>query len=423
MPNLRNTIRGLIRESISERLNLLSENFYLYDASAASDPSHDKGWTLYVPLAEKIVDYLADIERLPRFENRMSMPRIVASGAEGIVVSLDDFKVIKLFHSIDNASKNLGFVSNSHEKTAKVYSKGVINLDKPVVYWKQGSTHNKRNKNYQINRLYYIIMERIIPDRFVFKNIDIELEKFIQTRHTKFNEIIALYNLGGEIKNQIETVYQDILYARYDGLRFLLDYNLNTFQQLIRYINDPKTPPKHVRRIASEVNNLFVTHGKNTGAVLVKTKNGNPLTLKMLFLNALGIVNNFSNITEFNKIFISHLKNLKIRQKKKLAINKNNFLYEDYLDVLNLIDEIILKSGDPEKNIDPLTWRDIHEEQFGRRSDGELVALDIGGKDMNLDMDLAARQFETNISNVRMSEVLSNVSVDSLDPSYTSFDK
>jgi len=423
LANLKNIIRGLIRESISKRLNLLSENFYLYDASAASDPSHDKGWSLNAPLAEKIVDYLADIERLPRFENRMHMPRIVASGAEGIVVSLDDFKVIKLFHSIDNSAKNLGFVSNSHEKTAKVYSKGVINLDQPVVYWKRGSTHNKSNKNYQINRLYYIIMERIIPDRFVFKNIDIELAKFIQIRFTKFNDIIALYSLGNTIANQIEAVYQDILKAGYSGLRFLKKYNLSTFQQLINYISNPNTPPKHVRRIASEVNNLFSTHGKETGEALVKTTNGSPLTLKMLFLNVLGIVNNFPEVHQFNQIFIDHLKNQRIRQRKKLPMNKNSLLYEDYLDILNLIDEIILKSGDPEKNIDPLTWRDIHEEQFGRRADGELVALDIGGKDMNLDVGLAAHQFETNISNIRISEVLSDVSVDSLDPSYTSFDK
>lgn len=423
MNGIRKTIRNLIYESVNQKINLLSENFYLYDSAAASDPSHDKGWSLYAPLAEKIVDYLADIERLPRFENQMNMPRIVASGAEGIVVSLDDFKVIKLFHSIDNAAKNLGFVSNSHEKTAKVYSKGVINLDKPVVYWKQGSTHNKRNKNYQINRLYYIIMERIIPDRYVFKNIDVELEKFIQVRHTKFNEIIALYRLGGLIANQVEVVYQDILNAGYSGLKFLNDYNLSTFQQLMNYISNPNTLPKHVRRIASEINNLFVMHGKKTGEVLVKTSNGRPLTLKMLFLNVLGIVNNFPDVYKFNEIFINHLKNQKIRQRKKLPINKNSFLYEDYLDILDLIDAIILKSGDPVNNIDPLTWRDIHEEQFGRRSDGELVALDIGGKDMNLDMGLAALQFETNISNVRMSVILSDVEVISSDPSYTSLDK
>ena len=122
----RNKIKRLIFESfVKHDRYLMSENFYLYDPAAANDPTHDKGWSLYQPLAEKIVDYLADAERLPRLENRLNKPRIVASGAEGIVVSLDDYKVVKLFHTIDNAAKNLNLVSRSPDKTAKVYSKGV----------------------------------------------------------------------------------------------------------------------------------------------------------------------------------------------------------------------------------------------------------------------------------------------------------
>lgn len=416
MSNLRITIRKLIRESVNKRLDLLSENFYLYDANAANDSSHDKGWSLYVPLAEKIVDYLADIERLPRFENRMSMPRIIASGAEGIVVSLDDFKVIKLFHTIDNAAKNLDFVSRSDPETAKVYSKGVINLDKPVVYWKNGSTHNIRNKNYQIKRLYYIIMERIIPDRYVFKNIDTVLAKFVQIRHVKFNNLIALYALGGSVSQQIESVYLDIIAASYPQQKFLIKYGLDTFEKLLNFINNPETPPKQKRRIAAECNNLFVTHGKKyPKEVLVKTDEGRPITLKMLCLNVLGIVRNFSSCFEFNKLFYDHISSINLPARKKLPNNKNQTLGQDYNDILNLIEGIINKAG--------LEWRDIHEEQFGRRTDGELIALDIGGKDRNLDAELAASQFETNISNVRMSEILSDVNVDSLDPSYTSLDK
>lgn len=420
----RNKIRTLIFESfVKHDRYLMSENFYLYDPIAANDPTHDKGWSLYRPLAEKIVDYLADAERLPRLENRLNKPRIIASGAEGIVISLDDYKVIKLFHTIDNAAKNLNLVSRSPNKTAKVYTKGVINLNRPVVYWKHGSSHNKRNKNKQINRLFYIIMERVIPDGFVFFNIEHALNKFVQVRHVKFDNLLNLYGLGGSIAAEIENVYLDVITSGYQQKRFVIKYGLDTFQKLIQYISDPATPSKHKRQIAAECNNLFVAHGKvNPTQVLVKLDNGSPLTLKMLCLNILGIVNNFSAVDDFEELFREHLLIERIPGKKKLPNNNNATLLEDYRDILGLIEEIIITSN--------LEWRDIHKEQFGRRSSGELIALDIGGKEFNLDLDNASRQFETNVSSVNLSlpdmhysaPTLSNVEIDSPQPSYRSLD-
>jgi len=425
--NLRKIIKKMIVESITKESVLLRENFYLYDPAAANDPSHDKGWTLYQPLAEKIVDFLADAERLPRFENRMSEPRIVASGAEGIVVSLDDFKVIKLFHTIDNAAKNLNLVSDAGKGAfAQVYSKGVINLDKPVVYWKPGSTHNKRNKNYQINRLFYIIMERITPDRFVFKNIIMELDKLVFVRYAKFNDVISLYLLGNTaIQNKIEEVYLDIIAAAYPAQRFVITYSLDTFEKLLQFINDPTVPGKHKRRIEAECNNLFVAHGRaNTTETYVDLDNGRPLTLKMLCLNKLGIVNNFPDFENFDELFKGRLEIKRIPGRKKLPSNENIMLSEDYEDILDLIHEIIVASK--------LQWRDIHEEQFGRRGDGELIALDIGGKEFGLDRVAAATNFETNVNNVRLDtmitsttpsgESLKSVDIDSSDPRYLSHD-
>lgn len=421
----RNKIRRLIFESfVKHDRYLMRENFYLYDVAAANDPAHDKGWSLYEPLAEKIVDYLADNERLPRFENRMTKPRIVASGAEGIVVSLDDFKVVKLFHSLENAAKNLNLVSNSPNKTAKVYSKGVINLNAPVVYWKQGSMHNRRMKNKPISRLFYIVMERIIPDRFVFKNIDMELDKFVLVRHVKFDEVLALYGTQVQsIMNKIEDVYLDIIAAAYPQQRFVIKYGLDEFEKVIQFISDPSKHGKHKRQIAAECNNLFVVHGKtNPTESFVDLDNGRPLTLKMLCLNALGIVNNFPGADDFEELFRAHLLTQRIPGRKKLANNNNTTLFEDYRDILDLIEEIIITSN--------LQWRDIHEEQFGRRSGGELIALDIGGKEFNLDRDIAARKFETNVSSVNLSlpdmhyraPTLSSVEIDSPQPSYQSLD-
>ena len=77
-----------------------------------------------------------------------------------------------------------------------------------------------------------------------------------------------------------------------------------------------------------------------------------------------------------------------------------------------------------------MAWRDIHEEQFGRRPNGELIALDIGGKNLNLDMKIASSQFETNVSDVKLSlpamhfksPTFNNVNIDSSGPKYRSLD-
>ena len=266
-------------------------------------------------------------------------------------------------------------------------------------------------------------MERITPDRYVFRNLSTELGKFIQVRHVKFNNLIDLYNLGGSVAQRIENVYLDIIAAAYPQQRFLIKYGLSSFQKLVSFINDPATPPKQKRRIAAECNNLFVTHGKLfPKEVLVTTDNGGPLTLKMLCLNVLGIVRNFSVAVEFNRLFDRHVSDINLPARKKLASNRNQTLGQDYDDILDLIEEIIVKSGDYENDVPALEWRDIHEEQFGRRADGELVALDIGGVDRNLDAGLAASQFETNVSNINMDVIISDVRVDSPDPAYRSYD-
>jgi len=359
----KNIFKKLIRESISK---ILKEEFYLYDESAAADPQHDRGWSIDQPLSRRIVDYLADLEELPRFENRMDDVKFEAEGAEGIVVSLDNFRVIKIFHDIINAAKNLEFVSSQFDNAARVFSHGVINLNKPVVYWKKGSTLNRMTKNKPVDKLYYIIMERIVPDNYVFQNIEIVLDKISRISNLGFNNLLTLSELNIQSTNSIiDELFQAMLLDPVVK-QLLLENNLNftSFLDFISQNLSRKLRNKCTAAFSSSFSNIKKSYTKNS---IFVENSGKNLCLKHLILNHLGIINTFPD----HEIVLGFLKQfLSTGIKRKLPNNTNTTLLEDLEDIINLVNEVI--------NVNGVAWADIHKEQFGRRNSGELVALDVG---------------------------------------------
>ena len=73
----------------------------------------DKEYTQ--PLSSELVKVLSN--KLPGTKLASKDAPLKASGAEGVVLSLDDKRVIKMFHSLDNAAKNLPLVSKNTANT------------------------------------------------------------------------------------------------------------------------------------------------------------------------------------------------------------------------------------------------------------------------------------------------------------------
>ena len=109
--------------------SLILENFFLL-----SDTEKE------TPITKNIMD--AVIQKLG-VQLKTELKPVEASGAEGIVLSIDDFRVIKFFHSIQNAAKSIPLLSKKYDFTAKVFGAGKIILNAEVVYFRPNSTYSK----------------------------------------------------------------------------------------------------------------------------------------------------------------------------------------------------------------------------------------------------------------------------------------
>jgi hypothetical protein len=158
----RNFIKILLREHLEN--HLIDENFYSTD---------DKEFVN--PLTKHIL--MKIFSRLPSSAQPNKLPEIEASGAEGIVFSLDDYRVIKIFHNINNAAKVAPLMNQNLDVTSNVFSAGTIKLDGKVIYQKKGSSYSA-NEIDPTDTLYYVVMERVIPDSKIYRPIEVNYRKF-----------------------------------------------------------------------------------------------------------------------------------------------------------------------------------------------------------------------------------------------------
>jgi hypothetical protein len=96
-----------------------------------------------------------------------------------------------------------------------------------------------------------------------------------------------------------------------------------------------------------------------------------------------------SDLADAEKIF-NHFKSLPQMQKKAkahpLKKNKGATLADDLQEITDLIKAIRVDKG--------LAWNDIHQEQFGRNQNGDLIGLDLGIKGTQKELAAAPGKFE-----------------------------
>lgn len=347
----------LILENWRNFLNL-TENFYL-----ASDTQKKN------PISLKILN--AILSKLPNSKQAKNLKQIEASGAEGIVFSLDDYRVIKLFFSIQNALKATPFFSKKLDFTANIYSAGKINLDLPVIYYREKSSYAKTTP-VAIKTIYYLVMERVVPDEETYNSIELEYDRYVRLSKIQFKELIELFSLQDEgIKNRIKQIISN----------FLLDKNL---------ISKEQDPFQYLNSIDKKQRNILITKefslwSKQKTKEFVFIDNfGKPLLLKNFLLNDIGVIKTVNFETKNLKSFLFSRKEFSFVKNNKSVIN-------NFKEIEELLIEIILKSKIP--------WSDIHKGQFGRNKQGKLIALDLGIK-----QNTAAQSFlfNKNVSSVSL---------------------
>jgi hypothetical protein len=344
----------------TENRNILNEEFYYLT---------DTDYTQ--PLSSEIINVLAS--KLPGSTRALSTDSLKASGAEGVVVSLDDKRVIKLFHSIENAAKNLPLVSKNIPETAQVYSTGKIILDQPVVYYRRGSSYTPSETS-ATKELYYIVMQRVIPDPYIYNYVELAYEKYNRLSNIDFNKLIELYSIDEPLlKERISEIFLDFMNTQQDNLS-------SAFQNIDDVLMNAGRKQVNILR------NQFNVYRKNKTKEFVLMANGRVVTLKGLILNYLDIENDVPYATEFLD-FLAQTPSFQKKPKKSFT---NNTLIEDLKAIIELVATIRINKQIP--------WNDIHKEQFGRENiSNKLVALDLGVKGGDSFYDAAA-EFDKNVS-------------------------
>ena len=327
------------------------------------------------PLSIKLVELIAS--KLPGSKNVRAnqMKRIKASGAEGIVISLDDKRVVKIFHDLENAAKNLHLVSKNVPGTSQVYSMGKIFLNDPVVYYKFGSTHNRKTLANPTKELWYIVMQRVIPDDKIYRYVEEEWDKINRISRLDIKGIQSIYALGSQqINNKLELIFKEIIenpeqYVLNNAIKKKIE------RGEIQSLSDILKNRKDSGRFAASL--VAFRKGK-TKQFLFNTNTGGgegySVSLKNLLLNAVGAKNDLKDAQRIYEFF----KTLPQMQKKAKKVsphkaNKSATLADDLQEIYDVIDFIRIRMN--------LPWNDIHQEQFGRDANGNLVGLDLGIKE------------------------------------------
>ena len=343
------------------------------------------------PLSQKLVNVI--LSKLPgakKFSMRTNRMRpLKASGAEGIVISLDDKRVIKLFHDVSNAAKNLHLVSKNIPETAQVYSMGKIILNDPVVYYKFGSSHNARTLANPTKELYYIVMQRVVPDNFIYLYVEQEWDKLNRISRLDPDKLKYMYNSGiVTIQKRIEEIYKEIVDnpEKYKLNQKIVNKRqrgeLQTFADLIKSKPDIGRFAQAFSTFRTGKTQSFLIYTN----VTAQGRGGQPVGLKNLILNYLGEKNDLADADKIFNLFKSLPQMQKRAKPHPLKKNKAATKADDLIEITNLIKAIRVDKG--------LAWNDIHEEQFGRDFKGNLIGLDLGIKGTAKELAAAPGKFE-----------------------------
>jgi hypothetical protein len=346
-----NSINYIILE---EYKKIIDENFYYLEDTEFTNPITNN-------IFQKIIN------NLPGLKTK-KVQSIKASGAEGIVLSLDDYRVVKLFFNVENAGKLIPFLNKNLSFTSNIYSMGTIKLDKKIKYYKKGSKYSDNLNNTETDKIYYIVMERIIPDNEIYLNLEnkyinlvllskiqnidsfIYYLEFIKKENNKYLEYYVKERILDKFlkKNSIQNISSDDIY----NTSFKLEINKGELNKIhSTFLNWKKSEP-----------NLYLfVYGDNFSPLLFKNFLWVYLGKYNLQYDLTYVINNYYNIL-------------------------NNKDKTDFNELYKLLYNIIIENN--------IIWYDIHKDQFGRTiTDNKLVAIDIGVKNSNINY----KEFNKNI--------------------------
>jgi hypothetical protein len=342
---------------------LILENFFLL-----SDKEKEN------PITQSIMN--AVVQKLG-VKLKSELKPVEASGAEGIVLSIDDFRVVKFFHSIQNAAKSIPLLSKKYDFTAKVFGAGKINLDQDVVYFRPNSTYSKEEA-VPTKVIYYLVMERVRPDELTYQDVELFYEKINRLSNLRYDTIRELFKIEDpKLKSRLKEIISNFLIEK----------------ERIQKDGDPidylQSLEKKDRNIL--MNDEFSKWIKlKTKEFLLSDNQDKPLILKRFLINHIGLDKNLPELIstdyDIKKIFefISGLNDFNRRGRNGKIIS------ESYNEIKNLISHIIVDNK--------IKWNDIHNGQFARNKAGELIALDLGVKsDIN-----AESYFNKNVSRISL---------------------
>ena len=331
---------------------LLKEDFYFQKGFNPDDKETHK------PLAVRLVNLIS--KRLAGRAPKQIKP-IKASGAEGIVVSIDDKRVVKLFHSLENAAKNLHLVSRNVPETAQVYSMGKIILNDPVVYFKYGSMHNKLTLENPTKQLWFIVMQRVIPDPYIYLYVEEEWDRLTRITRLDMATLALLYNTGiRSVQQKIDFMFNDIIE----------NHTQTVNQKIIRKIQN-----EQIKSFADLINDkkAFRQFESSFGQYKKTRK-------REFIINILNIIGQKQDLSPTETLSLLDLfRSLPKMQKRASRTSnykkdQNATLVDDFDEIVNLVKQIRVDQK--------LEWNDIHREQFGRNLKGDLVGLDLGIKNV-----------------------------------------
>ena len=343
--------------------NLILENFFLL-----SDKNKES------PITQSI---MSSVMQKMGVKLKSELKPVEASGAEGIVLSIDDYRVIKFFHSIENASKSIPLLSKNYDFTAKVFGSGKIILNESVIYFRANSSYSK-DEAVPTKVIYYLIMERVKPDEITYIDVDLVYEKINRISNLRYDMIRELFKIDDpKIKERLKEIISNFLVE---------NERIKQGDDPVKYLESLEKKDRNF--LTNDVFSKWIK--TKTKEFLLKDNQNRPLILKRFLVNHIGLEKNVTELitTDFNvKNIFDFLSNTKEFQK----IGKNGkSISSSYDEIKNLISNIIVDNK--------IKWNDIHNGQFARNKDGKLIALDLGVKsDIN-----GENYFNKNISRVSL---------------------
>ena len=214
----------------------------------------------------------------------IKLGEIQASGAEGIVTSISDSHVVKMFFGLDNAIKNYPLIGKNYNFTPNVVEGGTIVFkgDEKIIYSKFRSTKSKPSPV-----MYYIIMERIKPEPKIYRSIEDPWNRLNLLPNTNFFDtkkasLVALYQAcdSDYVRQQLDKIYLDFL--ENSGIK--ADPNM---AKLVAKHGSIKDFLQLSKRPRNKINAKFGSWKKTQKGrrVLLHPKSGGPLLLKHIILS------------------------------------------------------------------------------------------------------------------------------------------